>query len=455
MPPIEQPSGTLLITGGRVVDPSRGTDGALDVLLEDGKVRAVGASLGREGRFDRTLDARGLIVVPGLVDMHVHFREPGREADETIATGSAAAVRGGFTSVAVMPNTEPAVDDQADAEFQVLQGKRAGKARVYPIGAVTKDRKGESLSEMAGLVRGGAVGFSDDGDPVRSAEVMRIALLYAKMLDRPVIQHAEDPDLAKNGAMHAGIVSLILGLSGKSAASEEVMVARDITLAALTGGRLHIAHASTAGSVDLVRQAKRRGLRVTCEACPHHFTLTDEAVCSFDPNFKMNPPLRTKNDLEAIVEGLLDGTIDAIASDHAPHSREKKEVEFQDAPNGVIGLETMLAVSVTELLGRRGMKLPRLVDLLSTGPARILGLPAGTLAPGEPADVSVLDIDTTYTIEPRFRSRSSNCPFVGREARGRAVWTIVAGRVVYDRALEEPSPAAAMALAAERRPEAR
>jgi dihydroorotase len=428
--------GSLLIAGGRVVDPARGTDGALDVLIEDGRVRAVGPDLRRDARAERVLDATGLVVTPGLVDMHVHLREPGREADETIATGAAAAVRGGFTTVAVMPNTEPAVDDQADAEFQVLQGKRAGKARVLPIGAVTRDRKGEALSEMGGLVRGGAVGFSDDGDPVRSAEVMRCALLYAKMLDRVVIQHAEDPDLAKNGAMNAGLVSLTLGLSGKSAASEEVMVARDITLAALTGGRLHIAHVSTAGSVDLLRQAKRRGLRVTGEACPHHVSLTDEAVCTFDPNFKMNPPLRTERDREALVEGLLDGTIDAIASDHAPHSREKKEVEFQDAPNGVIGLETTVPVVVTELLGRRGMKLPRLVELLSTGPARILGIPAGSLAPGAAADVTVLDLETPWTIGPEFRSRSANSPFVGWDVRGRAVWTIVGGRVVYDRAAE-------------------
>lgn len=434
-----EPTGSLLIAGGRVVDPSRGVDAALDVLIDGGKIRAVAPDLRRQGTYDRVLDATGLVVAPGFVDMHVHFREPGREADETIATGSAAAVRGGFTSVAVMPNTEPAVDDQADAEFQVLQGKRAGKARVYPIGAVTRDRKGEVLSEMGGLVRGGAVGFSDDGDPVRSAEVMRCALLYAKMVDRVVIQHAEDPDLAKNGAMHAGLVSLMLGLSGKSAASEEVMVARDITLAALTGGRLHIAHVSTAGSVDLVRQAKRRGLAVTCEACPHHFTLTDHAVCSFDPNFKMNPPLRTKADLEGIVEGLLDGTVDAIASDHAPHSREKKEVEFQDAPNGVIGLETMVPVAVTELLGKRGMKLTRLIELFSTGPAKILGLPAGTLAVGAAGDVSVLDLETPWVVGADFRSRSSNCPFVGWQVKGRAVWTIVGGRVVYDRAVEDRS----------------
>jgi len=427
----------ILIAGGRVVDPSRGVDGRLDVLIQDGKVEAVAPGLSRQGSFERVVDASGLVVVPGLVDMHVHFREPGREADETIASGSAAAVRGGYTSVAVMPNTQPAIDDEAGAEFQVLQGKRAGKARIYPIGAITKGRKGDVLSEMAGLVRGGAVGFSDDGDPVRSAEVMRCALLYAKMLDRVVIEHAEDPDLAKDGAMHSGLVSLTLGLSGKSAASEEVMVARDITLARLTGGRLHIAHASTKGSVELIRQAKARGVQVTCEACPHHFTLTDEAVASFDPNFKMNPPLRTAADVEAIVAGLLDGTVDAIASDHAPHSPEKKEVEFQDAPNGVIGVETMVPVSVTELMVKRGMELNRLVELLSTGPARILGLPAGTLEPGGPGDVTVLDLETPYAIGSDFRSNSRNCPFVGWDVRGRTRYTLVDGRVVYDSALEE------------------
>ena len=431
------PGGEVLIAGGRVVDPARAVDGRLDVLLVDGKVEAVAPGLRREGRFETVLDATNLVVVPGLIDMHVHLREPGRTADETIASGSAAAVRGGFTSVAAMPNTEPAVDDEAAAEFQVLQGRRAGKARVYPIGAITKGRKGESLSEMGGLVRGGAVGFSDDGDPVRSAEVMRCALLYAKMLGKVVIQHAEDPDLAKNGAMHGGLTALILGLSGKSAASEEVMVARDITLAQLTGGRLHIAHVSTAGSVELVRQAKKRGLKVTCEACPHHFTLTDQAVCSFDPNFKMNPPLRTDADVEALVTGLLDGTIDAIASDHAPHSPEKKEVEFQDAPNGVIGLETTVPVAVTRLLRDRGMELRRLVELLTIGPARILGIPAGTLAPGAPGDVTVLDLTTPWQIGDDFRSRSRNSPFVGWEVQGRAVWTLVGGRVVYDRGQEE------------------
>ncbi len=427
----------ILIAGGRVVDPSRSVDGQLDVVLEDGKIVAVAPGLNGQGNYGRVIDATGLIVVPGLVDMHVHLREPGREADETIASGTAAAVRGGFTSLGVMPNTDPAVDNEAAAEFQVLQGKRAGNARVYPIGAITKGRQGSELAEMGGMKRGGAVGFSDDGDPVRSAEVMRAALLYAKMIDRVVIEHAEDMDLSKNGAMHSGMVSTILGMSGKSSASEEVMIARDIKLAEITRARLHFAHVSTKGSVALIRNAKKRGVPVTCEACPHHFTLTDEAVYSFDPNFKVNPPLRTQADVDAIVEGLIDGTIDAIASDHAPHSKEKKEVEFSHAPNGVIGLETTVPISVTELLGKRGMDLARLVALLTVGPARILGIPAGTLAPGAQGDVTVLDLETSYTIASEFRSNSSNSPFVGLEVKGRAIYTLVDGRVVYDHAQQE------------------
>lgn len=424
----------ILIEGGRVVDPARGVDGQLDVLIEDGVVRALAPSLGGKDRgYARTIDARGLCVVPGLVDMHVHLREPGNEEEETIASGSAAAVAGGFTSVAAMPNTDPAVDNEAACEFQVNQGRRASKARVYPIGAITKGRKGEELSEMGGMVRGGAVGFSDDGSPVRNAEVMRKGLLYAKMFDKVVIDHAEDPDLAGKGVMHAGLVSMVLGLPGKSSASEEVMVARDITLAEITGGRLHIAHVSTRGSVEHVRRAKARGIKVTCEACPHHFSLTDEAVRTYDPNFKMNPPLRTADDVQAVIDGIRDGTVDAIASDHAPHSREAKEVEFQDAPNGVLGLETMVPVSYTRLVEERGISLARFVELLSTGPAKILGIPAGTLAPGAAADVTVLDLETPYTVDvENFRSKSRNCPFHGWAVRGRAAYTLVGGRVVHE-----------------------
>ncbi|MGE0710347.1 MAG: dihydroorotase [Planctomycetota bacterium] len=431
-------SGGLLIAGGRVVDPARGVDGRLDVLLVDGVVRAVAPDLERAGSYERVLDARGRVVTPGLVDMQVHLREPGREADETIASGAAAAVRGGITSVAAMPTTSPAIEDEAGAEFQVLQGKRAGLARVYPIGAVTQERAGEALAELEGLSRGGAVAFSDGEHALRSAEVLRCALLYARMLDRPVIVHAEDADLARGGVMHAGIVSLTLGLPGKSSASEEVMVARDIALARLTGARLHFSHLTTAGSIARVRAAKRQGLQVTCAVTPHHLALTDEAVRSFDPNVKVNPPLRTAQDVEALVEGIVDGTVDAICSCHAPHSREKKEVEFQHAPNGIIGLETLLPISVTKLVHERGLTVRRLVELLSVGPARILGLPAGTLEPGAPADVSVLDLETEYAIRDDFRSNSKNTPFVGWRVRGRAVYTVVGGRVVYDRALEEP-----------------
>lgn len=424
----------LLIEGGRVVDPSRSVDGLLDVLIEDGVVRAVAPNLGANRKeYSRIVDAKGLVVAPGFVDMHVHLREPGNEEEETISSGAAAAAAGGFTSVAAMPNTDPAVDNEAACEFQVNQGRRAMKARVYPIGAITKGRKGDELSEMGGMVRGGAVGFSDDGSPVKNPEVMRRGLLYAKMFDKVVIDHAEDPDLAGRGVMHAGLVSMVLGLPGKSSASEEVMVARDITLAEITGGRLHIAHVSTRGSVELVRRAKARGVKVTAEAAPHHFSLTDEAVRSFDPNFKMNPPLRTADDVQAILDGLRDGTIDAIASDHAPHSQEAKSVEFQDAPNGVIGLETNVPVAFTRLVEERGFPLARFVELLSSGPARILGIPAGSLAPGSAADVTILDLETPWVIEREgFRSKSRNSPFHGWAVRGRAVATLVGGRVVHE-----------------------
>jgi dihydroorotase len=427
----------LLIEGGRVVDPARGVDGLLDVLIEDEKIRALapGLGAGRASEYARVIDARGLVVVPGLIDMHVHLREPGNEEEETIASGAAAAAAGGFTSVAAMPNTDPAVDNEAAAEFQLSQGRRAAKARVYPIGAITKGRKGDELAEMGGMVRGGAVGFSDDGSPVRNPEVMRRGLLYAKMFDKVVIDHAEDPDLAGKGVMHAGLVSMVLGLAGKSSASEEVMVARDITLAEITGGRLHIAHVSTRGSVELVRRAKARGIKVTAEAAPHHFSLTDEAVRSFDPNFKMNPPLRTADDVQAILDGLRDGTIDAIASDHAPHSRESKQVEFQDAPNGVIGLETNVPIAYTRLVEERGFSLARLVELMSVGPAKILGIPGGSLAPGTPADVTILDLETPWVVsQDGFRSKSRNSPFHGWQVRGRAAYTLVSGRVIHESA---------------------
>jgi dihydroorotase len=422
----------LLIKGGRIIDPAGGTDGVGDLYVKDGKVAAPDKA---PAKPDVTIDATGLIVVPGLVDMHVHLREPGNEEEETIASGAESAAAGGITSCACMPNTEPAIDNEAAAEFVILQSHRARKSNVFPIGAVTKGRKGEQLSEMGGLVRGGAVAFSDDGDPVSSAEILRRALLYSKMFDKPVINHCENRELAGSGVMNSGMVSLILGLPGMSSASEEIMVARDLALAEITGGALHVAHVSTAGSVELIRRAKEKGIRVTCEATPHHFTLTDECVETFDPNYKVNPPLRTTADVEAIKAGLADGTIDAIASDHAPHTDEEKDVEFSFAPFGIIGMETLLPLVVTELVRPGTITLARAVELMSTNPAGILRLDRGTLSPGAVADIAIIDTDSEWEIDVNaFRSKSRNCPFHGRRVFGRAVTTIVSGEVVFSTA---------------------
>ncbi|MBI3099219.1 MAG: dihydroorotase [Planctomycetes bacterium] len=417
---------SLLLRGGRIIDPAHRIDRVADLLCVDGTVKRIGAKI---SGADEVLDVAGLVVAPGFVDMHVHLREPGKEEEETIASGSAAAIAGGFTSVAAMPNTEPAVDTQAAAEFVIQQGRRAGKANVYPIGAVTKERKGEELAEMGALVRGGAVAFSDDGAPVQNAEMMRIGLQYAKMFDRVVISHCEDRDLCGSGVMNAGVVAMTLGLSGMPRIAEDIMVHRDIALVAATGGRLHIAHLSTAGGVDLVRAAQKRGLRVTAEATPHHVALTDEAVREYDPNFKMNPPLRTATDVAAVRDGLRDGTIAAIATDHAPHAAEEKECEFVAAPFGVIGLETALPVVITELVEKKVLSLVQAVARLTAGPARILGIPKGTLKPGADADITVFDPKSAWVIDPsKFRSKSRNCPFAGWKVRGRVVHTIVSGK---------------------------
>lgn len=419
---------SLLIQGGRVLDPSRDLDAIANVVVEGGRIRYVGP---RSERVDRVIDARGLVVCPGLIDMHVHFREPGKEQEETIASGAAAAANGGFTSVAAMPNTEPAVDNEASAEFVTLQARRTGKANVFPIGAVTKGRAGKELSEMGQLFRGGAVAFSDDGAPVANADVMRRALQYARMFDRPIINHCEDPDLVKNGVMNEGFVSMVLGLGGMPAIAEEIMVHRDITLARATGGRVHIAHLSSGGSVELVRQAKARGIRVTAEVTPHHLCLTEEKVRAYDPVYKMNPPLRTAADVEALRQGLRDGTIDAIASDHAPHAAEEKEVEFAAAPFGVIGLETVVPLVVTELVETGVLSLPQAIARLTFGPARILGLTKGTLADGSDADITLLDPGREWTIDvARFQSKSRNCPFHGRRVRGKVVSVLVGGREI-------------------------
>jgi dihydroorotase len=421
---------SILIKNGRVIDPSRNFDQVADVLLADGKVAAIGKRL--TNKADQVIEAKGLVVVPGLIDMHVHLREPGNAEEETIASGSAAAVAGGFASVACMPNTEPAIDNPASAEYVFLQAARAGKANIYPIGAITRNREGKDIAEIGQLSRGGAVAFSDDGDSVQNAEVMRVALEYANMFNRPVISHCEDKNLSGPGVMNEGYVSMVLGLPGIPNASEEIMVSRDITLAQMSGGRLHIAHATTAGSVDLIRRAKKRKVRVTAEVCPHYLALTDEAVRTYDPNFKMNPPLRTAADQRALIRGLRDGTIDVIASDHAPHAPEEKDVEFSYAPFGVIGMETTLAVVLTRLFHKKLLGLSDLISKMTVAPARILNIPKGTLAVGADADVTLIDLNREWTVDvTKFNSKSRNCPFAGWKLRGKAVCTIVGGEVKY------------------------
>jgi dihydroorotase len=422
----------ILILGGRVIDPSRGMDEITDLFLQDGKVEALGRNLGRPDAA-LVLDAAGKVVSPGFIDLHVHLREPGQEDVETVATGAMAAAAGGFSAVCAMPNTDPVTDNQAAVGFIVSQAQRAGKARVYPIGAVSLGQQGQQLAEFGELVGAGAVAVSDDGKPVASSHLMRTALEYARTFGIPVADHCEEPTLAAGGAMHEGIVSTRLGLKGVPAAAEEIMVARDILLAELTGGRVHLCHMSTRGSVALIRRAKEQGLRVTAEACPHHFTLTHEACEGYNTNAKMNPPLREPEDREAIREALRDGTIDVICTYHAPHHYDAKEREFDDAPNGIIGLETALGLAITELVGTGLLDLPTLVRRMSEMPARIFGLPGGTLAPGSAADVVVFDPTAQWTVRPEeFFSKSRNTPFGGRSLRGRADITIVRGQVVWN-----------------------
>jgi dihydroorotase len=417
-----------------VIDPSRQADGIADVYLQDGKVAAVGRNIaGQEGAH--VIDATGKVVSPGLIDLHVHLREPGQEDLETVATGAMAAAAGGFTAVCAMPNTDPVLDNQGAIGFVISQAQKAGKARVYPIGTISLGQKGEKLAEMGELVGAGAVAVSDDGKPVMSSHLMRTALEYAKTFGIPVADHCEDMSLAHGGAMHEGIVATRLGLKGIPAAAEEIMVARDIILAELTGGHVHLCHMSTRGSVSLIRRAKDMGLRVTAEATPHHFTLTQAACEGYDTNAKMNPPLREDLDREAIRQGLKDGTLDVIATDHAPHHYDAKEREFDDAPNGILGLETAFGLAVTELVATGLLTLPELIHRMSTHPARIFNLPGGTLTVGAPADVVILDPAARWTVNPSsFFSKSRNTPFGGRTLTGRAELTIVRGRIVYARA---------------------
>jgi dihydroorotase len=420
------------VTGGRLVDPEAGIDAERDVWVEGGIVRVVE----EPGRFTPPagaprIDARGAWVTPGLVDMHCHLREPGFEYKETIATGTAAAVAGGFTAVACMANTNPVNDSAAVTRFILERATEAGLARVWPVGALSVGLAGEALAEIAEMRSAGIVAVSDDGKPVANAGLMRHALEYCRLFDIPVIDHAEDPGLSAGGCMNEGPVSYRLGLKGIPAASEDVMVGRDVALAELAGGRLHVAHLSTRGAVEIVRRAKERGVAVTAEATPHHFTLTDEAALGYVGNAKMNPPLRSEADREAVRHGLADGTIDAIATDHAPHHRDEKEVEFEHAAFGIVGLET--AVPLCLRLVDEGVLTPSaLVRRLSTAPARILGVPGGTLAVGSPGDVTVIDPRTEWIVEARaLRTRSKNSPFLGWPMKGRAVATVVGGRIVH------------------------
>jgi dihydroorotase len=423
---------TTCIKNGRIIDPAVNLDQVGDLWIQGEHILRIGGATAEHA--DRVIEAQGMIVCPGLIDMHVHLREPGREEDETIDTGTAAAIAGGVTSVACMPNTEPALDSQAAAEFVYLQAERAGNANVFPVGAITKGRAGKELAEIGGLVEGGAVAFTDDGSPVMSADIMRRALEYCRMFERAVLSHCEDLDLTRGGVMHEGFESMRLGLPGMPAAAEEVMVHRDIALAELTGGRLHILHVTTAGSVDLIRRARKRGVRVSGEACPHHFTLTDECLRTFDSNYKMAPPLRTRDDVQAVIDGLKDGTLEVIATDHAPHAPEKKMRELDQAPNGIIGLETLVPICIMGLIEPGHLSWPQLVEKLTVNPARVLGIDRGTLKPGTDADVTVIDPKPEWIIDPRnFKSKSRNCPFAGWKVRGRAHAVLASGEVKLGR----------------------
>lgn len=424
----------MVLRNGRVLDPSRGFDDVADVVIVDGRIDAASKNIGAVDDAEE-IDCAGMIVSPGFIDVHCHLREPGREDVETIATGARAAAAGGFTAVCAMPNTDPVTDNQAAVGFIVRQAQRANASRVHVIGAISVGQKGETLAEFGEMVAAGAVAVSDDGKPVVSAQLMRTALEYARSFGIPVIDHCEEPTLANGGAMNEGLVSARLGLKGIPSEAEEIMAIRDILLARRTGGHVHLAHMSTIGSVELIRWGKERGINVTAEVCPHHISLTEERVVGYDTNAKMNPPLRTARDLEALREAVKDGTIDMIATDHAPHHYDEKEREFADAPNGIIGLETALAVSVTNLVETGHIDFRTLVEKMSCAPARLFGLPGGTLAKGAAADVTVFDPDVEWTVEPsQFLTKGRNTPYGGMTLKGRAVCTIVGGDVVHQMA---------------------
>ena len=425
---------STLIKGGRVVDPSAGRDGAFDILIQGDRIARVDRDLPANGA--QVIEVpQGCIVVPGLIDIHVHLREPGHEHKETIASGTASAVAGGFTAVACMPNTEPINDHAGITQFILKKAAEAGLARVYPIGAVSLGSKGEQLAELGEQRTAGCIAFSDDGRPVATALLMRRALEYARMIGAPIIDHCEDPSLKGDGVAHEGYYASALGLRGIPGAAESLMVERDIALAELTGAHVHIAHMSARQSLRAVRAGKDLGVHVTCEVTPHHFTLTDELLdgpVKYDTNLKMNPPLRERADRDAMLEGLADGTIDVIATDHAPHHADEKMVEFDRAPFGIVGLETAVPLVFDRLVHSGKISLRRAIELLSTNPARVMSIPGGTLTDGAPADVTIIDPDRMQTIDAAaLKSRSKNTPFHGWTLRGGVVMTLVGGRVVH------------------------
>lgn len=420
----------LLIKNGRIIDPANGIDGTGDVLVREGKIAEVGR-VSVDGAAE-VIDARNLLVVPGLIDMHVHLREPGDEEEETIASGSAAAVAGGFTSVVCMPNTDPAIDNEATVDFVYRQAAKAGKANVFPAGAITKGREGKELAEMGQMVRGGAVAFTDDGSGVQNPAVMLRAMQYAKMFGKPILEHCQDNALAGSGCMNAGLQATVLGLPGMNRLAEELMLYRDIQLARQAGAAFHAQHLSTAGSVQIVRQARQQGIRVTAEVTPHHLLLTEEACQGYDTNYKMNPPLRTAEDIAALREAVADGMIDCLAGDHAPHLASEKELEFLSAPSGIICLDCALGLYAKALIETGTVDWSRLIALMTSGPARILGLAKGTLGAGREADITIIDPHHSWEVKvSRFYSKSGNCPYDGWALCGRAVYTIVGGVIQF------------------------
>ena len=420
---------TTLIRGGRIVDPGQSIDRVGNLLFRDGRIVGIDTDT---SVADQVIDASGKIVCPGLIDAHVALREPGNEEDETTETGTAAALAGGFTSIACLPDTKPAIDNRGAAEFVFLMAERARNCNVFPLGAVTKGNNGEELAEIGQLVEGGAVALTDGKRPIVNAEIMWRALEYASMFDTPVFNMPQVPELVTKGVMHEGFNSTLLGLPGVPSAAENIMVSRDIALAARTEGRLHLMCVSTSVSIDLIRRARERGVAVSCDVTPHHLALTDDSLKTFDPNFKVDPPLRPQSHIDAMIDGLKDGTIDVISADHQPWAVEKKTCELDYAPFGIVGLETLLPICIQTLIEPEHLTWLELLSKLTTGPAKLLGLQKGTLAPGADADITIIDPDVEWTIDPeRFRSKSRNTPFTGRTVRGRADQVLVGGEVRY------------------------